>query len=449
MKRIPATVASLAALLLAACSTETNLPEATGKGIIRAINAMPASPEFGFLIEERLIDSVAYRESSAAVRYDDLSYTFNVEIRFAGETTARRVASQIIDVQANTDYTLLVSGDVTAPTITVWEGAERTFDEGATGFEARFAHTAASAEAVDVYFAAPGVAPAPGNEIASLSFGEISAPADFSAGDYVLTITPADDPNTVLFVSEPTTFAAGNALIITPFDGVAFDNAPVVAREFSAAGDAVTLPDLRFPPSVEFVHAAPDLGTSDIFDDEALTSRIVADLAFGGVSTEVDVTADDNVFYFTPAGDTGAVTLESSLTAFGGIRYRVVAAGVAGAEQALALVPDRRSLQTQATLLTLGASNNFGTLAIHALSPGESLADSSPVQALAGLEPAAAAGLAAGSYELYVTEFGQDQVLAGPFAVDVNIGDVIDMVILDNVDPAVVDVLFLSGGPSP
>ncbi len=448
MNRFPATVVALAALLIAACDTSSSLPEATGKGIIRAVNAMPASPEFRFLIEERSIDSVGYRESSTAVRYDDLEYTFNIEIRFAGESSARRVASQFIDVQADVEYTLLVSGDVTAPTVTVWEGAERTFEEGGTVFEVRFAHTAASAPTVDVYFAAPDVSPSPGSEAATLSFGEIAAPADFTAGDYVLTITAAGDPDTVLFVSNATSFAAGDALILMPFDGVAIENAPVVVRSISAGGGAVTQSDARFAPSVEFVNASLDLGAVDVYSDEALTSPIVAGLDYGEASAEVTIESGDNVFSFTPAGDPGVIALEASLPALGSSRYRIVAAGVAGSQVGFPVIPDRRSLQTQAKLSTLNASNNFDALAIYALAPDESLEDAVPVQAAARLDPQAAAGLEAGSYELYVTEFGQDTILAGPYAVDVSIGDVVDMIVLDTVDPAVLDVLFLSGGPS-
>lgn len=449
MMRIPATLAVLTALLLAACTSDSNLPEATGKGSIRAINAMPASPDMRFLIEERLIDTVGYTASSTAVRYDNLDYTFNIEIRFAGEVSARRVASRFIDVEADTEYTLLVSGPVAAPTITVWEGPVRTFDEAATVFEVRFAHTAASAGAVDYFFAPAEVTPAPGNEAATLAFGEVAAAADFAAGEYVLTITAAGDPDTVLYVSDPTAFAAGNALLITPFDGIATNNAPVAVRVISAGGATTALPDARYTPSVEFVNASPDLGAVDVYADEALTSPVVTGLGYGEVSAEVSVAAGENVFFFTPAGDTGAVSLEAPLPTFGGTRYRLVTAGLAGSLGALGVVPTRRSLDTEARLSTLSASNNFDVLAVFALAPGQALADAVPVQAVARLEPTGAFALPAGSYELYVTEFGQEEVLAGPFAVDVGIGDIIDMLILDAVDPAVVDVLFLAGGPSP
>ncbi|MBT8088408.1 MAG: DUF4397 domain-containing protein [Gammaproteobacteria bacterium] len=447
MNRISRLFAAAAVLMLAACDTGSTLPEATGKGSIRAINAMPTSPEFRFLIEERALDNVSYKSASSSVRFDDLEYTFSIEIPFAGESSVRRVARQFIDVQANRDYTLLVSGAVAAPTITLWEGDERIFEEGSTEFAARFAHTAASIDAVDYYFSAPGVAPVLGEQVATLSFGEIAAPVDYSAGDYVLTITSAGDPDAVLYVSGTTSFNAGNTLFIMPFDGIARDTAPVVVRAIAAAGGSESIPDSRFPPSVQFVNASIDLGTSDIYDDQELTSRIVAGHAYRDVSEEISIAAETNVFLYTPAGDTGAVTLETSLPASGGLRYRVVAVGVAGSLQTFSLVPSSAGVDTHVKLTSLHTSNNFEFLDIYAVAPGESVDDANPASSLARLSQTNAA-LPAGSYDLYITEFVQKAVLAGPYRLDVSVGDVVDIIILDTVDPAVLDVLFVAGGPS-
>ena len=71
-------VAVLAAAILGGCA-ETSLPEATGKGTINMINAMPASPSVGFLIEERALGSVGYKVAHGAQPFDDLTYNFNFE----------------------------------------------------------------------------------------------------------------------------------------------------------------------------------------------------------------------------------------------------------------------------------------------------------------------------------------------------------------------------------
>lgn len=450
MKRILVLLSCTAALLLGACGKDSTLPAATGKASIRAINAIKTSPEFNFLIEERLIGSATYASATTSAEYDDLDYTFNIDVFYAGDTAFRRIASQFIDFEADKDYTVLVSGSLASPTLTLWVGDERTFDEADTVFEATFAHASASLGALDYYFADPTVAPALGNQVATLSFGEISAPADFEAGDFVLTITTADNPTDVVYVSDTTAIAAQGTFIFMPFEGSTSNTAPVVVRAISTAGDSISLPDPRFPPTIQFINASMELGASDIYDDELLTSQLVANHDYLEVSAELDIPAEANTFYYTPTGDTTAVTLETILTAFNGNRYRLVASGAAGEFSGTALIPDRRPVETHAKLLPFQVSNNFDFVDVYAVAADTSVDDANPVQF--GLSPrllTATVPLAAGSYDIYITESLEKVVLAGPYRIDVALGDIVDMIIVDTVDPAVLDILFLSGGPIP
>ena len=57
------------------------------------------------------------------------------------------------------------------------------------------------------------------------------------------------------------------------------------------------------------------------------------------------------------------------------------------------------------------------------------------------------APLGAGSYDVYLTEFNDKTVLAGPYRLDLALGDIVDMAAVDTVDPAVLDILFMQGGP--
>ncbi len=450
MKRTLTLLSCAAVLLLGACGQESSLPTATGKASIRAINAIKTSQEISFLIEERLIGPAGYAAATSSASYDDLDYTFNIEVFYAGESARRRIASQFIDFEADKDYTLLVSGSLSNPALTLWEGDQRSFDEADTVFEAKFAHASASLGALDYYFADPGVAPALGSQVATLSFGEVSQPADFSAGDFVLTITTANDPTDVVYVSETTSIAARGAFIFMPFEGSANNTAPVIVRAINTAGDSISLPDPRFPPTIRFVNASMDLGTSDIYDDEALTSQLVADHAYLDVSAELGIPAEAITFYYTPAGDTTAVTLEAELTAFNGNRYRLVATGVAGSLVGTSFVPDLRPVDTHAKLRLLQVSNNFDFVDVYAVEAGTSIDDVNPTRfGIVPRQPSSTVQLAAGSYDLYVTESLQKVVLAGPYRVDVVRGDIVDMIVVDTVDPAVLDALFLSGGPAP
>lgn len=450
MKRILLPSALLGILFLGACGSDSSLPVATGKADIRAINAIPTSQEIDFLIEERLIGTAPYQGVTSTAPYDDLEYTFNVNVLFAGNSSFRRVASQTLKVEANKDYTFLVSGAVANPTITVWQADERTFGETDTVFAAQFAHASASLGDLDYYFADAGTAPALGNEVATLSFGEISAATDFSAGDLVLTITTSGSPNDVVYTSATNTFPARDTIIFTTFDGDASDTAPVFVRGTSNLGINVALPDVNFSPTVQFVNASMDLGSVDIYDDEMLTSQRVASHGFRDATANLDVALGDNTFYYTPAGDTSAVTIEAPLIAFGGLRYRFVAIGLAGNPNSLSFIPDVRPVATQVKVLPYNASNNFAFVDLYAVEPDTSIDEQFPVRSALTAGIASTAGaLPAGSYDLYLTQFGEKDVLAGPYRIDAALGDVVDFVIVDTVDPAVLDIAFLTGGPTP
>lgn len=447
MKRI---FISLAILLLAACGTESDLPTASGKASIRAINAVSTSGEISFLIEERLIGAAPYKNITGTSRYDDLTYNFNFDVFYAGEPRLRRVASQFVDVIADRDYTFLITGSLSNPTLTLWEDDVREFDSAETVFAAKFVNTSSLPGALDFYFADPATPPAPGEQVATLLPGEISSGVDFPPGTYAITITTAGDHTDIVYASDSVPFVALNSFFITLFDGDANDTAPIVVQALPTNGIGVPMRDPSYLPAIEFINVSMDLGASDIYDDEMLTSLIVQDHDFRDVAIELPIASGANNFYYTPTGDTAAFILDGPLAAINGVRYRFYATGVAGDFGTDVVVPDRKSLETMAKATMYHYSNNFQFLDLYILEPGESVDDNFAARPrIERGSQTVNTALPAGSYDLYITEFNSKDVLAGPYSVDLVLGDIVDMVVVDTVDPAVLDVLFLSGGPAP
>jgi len=442
--------AGLAVLLLAACGNDSDLPEASGKATFRAINAIPTSGEISFRIEERGIGTANYKEVTAASAWDDLTYNFNFEVFFAGNLELTRIASQFVDAAAGRDYTFMISGSVASPTISVFEDEFREFDEAETVFASKFVHASASMGVLDYYFADPATPPAPGEQAATLSFGEISAAADFAAGDYVLTITTAGDHTDVVYQSDSVLFASRNTQFVTLFDGDANDSGPLIARALPAVGLSVSMPDPSYPARVEFINISMDLGAADIYDDELLTSLILENHDYLDVASEIEVASGESNFYYTPTGDTGTILLDGGLTASTGTRYRFYALGVAGDLTTDIVIPERQPLETMATLTMYHGSNNFDLLDLYIVDPGESIDEALPARFRipAGAQTQTAP-LEAGSYDIYITESSLKVALAGPYRLDVVLGDIVDFAAVDAVDPAVLDVLYLSGGPAP
>ena len=129
-------------------------------------------------------------------------------MRLALGEPATRVASEFLKVNADIEYTFLITGDIAAPTISLWEIPVREFDGTGTVFEMRVGHGADVLGSVDVYVGLLGIAPVLGEQVATLAPGEVSTPMDLSEDDYLITVTAPGDPTTVLYESFPSLIVA-------------------------------------------------------------------------------------------------------------------------------------------------------------------------------------------------------------------------------------------------
>lgn len=441
MARISRVLAAIiVAFAIGACGSDSSLPVATGKASIRMINAIPTSPEIGFLIEERALDAVRYKSNSSPESWDDLEYTFNFEIIRPFEDELTRIASQFLDVTREIEYTFLVRGSLDAAVVDVWQIPERSFSGSETIFEMRVGNAADALGLVDVYVGLEGVDPVLGAQVASLAPGEVSAPTDIEEDVYVVTITAAGDPANILFQSVPTRILANQSVIVTAFAGDANDTAPVTVRLFNQLGASSAVTDARFPPTARLIHATSDLGTSDVYDDAALQNRIVADLAFGDITGDIDVAVGEVPITATAPGNVGAILLEDTLTTFAGSRLNyyltVLSDEVVGSQ----VFVDRRPVETIARLTFFHSAINHEFVDLYVVDAGTTIDDVFPrlITATYGLQ-APEIRLDAGSYEIYVTTAGEKTILDGPVSLEVALGDVFEAVLLDRVDPSLAE----------
>lgn len=446
MKQFTTLAVAAAALLLGACAEDSSRPTPKGEGTLRAINAIPTSGEFRLLIEERLIGTSTYRTSTSPAVFDGLFYNFNFETVLPGDNTLTRVATVPLDVQDDTDYTFIISGDLAAPDVALVEKAERDWDGSETVFEIRFGHTAPSLGDVDVYFDPPGTPPTLGNEVASLSFGDISAPLDFEAVEMVLTLTAPGDPATVLFESDSLTLTAATSYFMSTFDTTANDIGPVAVSLFSfAASSGGAIADVNIDPTVRFFHASRNFATADVYIDEPPTNALFTNHAFGDITGDIPVPAGDLALTYTEAGNIGNFLLEDTETVQRGARRNFYVVRNLDDENVLISGSlDRRSVANTVKFFITNTSGDNSSVDVYVVPTGESVDDHGPIIAsLPTLFPLARVLLNPNSYDLYLTVPAEKTVLFGPLPFDANLGDVIDVVIYDTVDPAVPDVVIV------
>jgi hypothetical protein len=446
MKRYVILAVCVAAVFLGACTKESNLPVANGEGAVRALNTIPASPQIAFMIEERVLGAAISKEMTPTSVYDGLGYTFNFEALLAGDTTTTRIASQFLEVEADKDYTFVISGAFDAPDITILEGDRRAWTESETVFETRMAHFAQTLGNVDIYFADPLIPPALGAQIATLEVGEIAAPIDLESGEYVMTVTPAGDDSTILFASDPVTITAQAQFMITIFDGDENDLAPASVRLFNlSVGATGALADSRFPPTMRFIHGGLNFGNADIFIDDPLTVPVVTDHAFKDFTPFIDVTSGVVPITYTPPASTGTTLLDVDEAIFPGTRTDFfVLTTNDGTDIKVSNLADRRAIQTRARLSFINTAGSRAAVDVYVVLDGVLPEDSFPI--LPGLPPGIAPvqiPSAPGSYDIYITDVDEVIPLAGPIDLDLDFYDVVETIIFENVDPSIVDFAII------
>jgi len=443
MKRIFLLLTCLGALFLSACDVESKLPTPTGKGQIRAINAIPGSPQFVFLIEERPLGTLKYKQSSNPGIFDDFSYSFNFDIRYPGDAIPTRVASETLKVEKDREHIFLVTGDITAPTFTVWEGDIREWAAGDTVFEVRVGHGSASLGDIDVYFDEAGTALGTNAPVATLAFGEIGAAADYEAGPYVMTVTATGDVDTVYYTSSATDLLPQFAHVITVFDGDGNDTAPVAVRSMTSVGNPLLMPDANYPPETRFIHSAYTLETVDVYNDELLTNLFAEDVTFGVATSDLETVLEGEDYYFTPADSQATVLFEyGTITQNPGTFTHVYLRGDTDEWGATRLTPDRSTSSISVKLRVYHAAVNNLLFNVYLKDRDEPLSeDDQPL--LLGIYSASTGVVTfdAGSYDIYVTEQGTKNEISAPYQIDVALGDIVDLIAVDTVDPAIVELI--------
>ena len=444
MQKMLLVMGGIAVLAVTGCTGESSREQATGSASFRALNAIPTSPTFAFLIEEQTAGTADYKNTSTRLVFDDLDYTFNFQVALAGNFGTTRVASQLIETVRDKDYILLISGAIDTPTITVWENDWREWQTTDTVFRASFAHTAESLGPVDVYFLAPGVPPSAGQQVGTLDFAEILPYADYPQGDYVIYFTTANDPGDILYTSNTLTPTVQTGFIASIFDGDANDVTPYPVKAIRDDGAVSNLVDANSSSTVRFLHASSDLATSDIYIDEMLTAPFVTDLAFQDVTGDLPIDVGIYPVTFTAAGQVGSILFENSLGVVGGARYQFYAIGETDAFSAVIIVPDRRSIETVARLSFIHTATNHDAVDLYIVDTGTDITTALPrlFNVPIGTQPIAL-NLDAGDFEIYVTPFNEKTVLAGPIALTTDYGDVYETITYNNVDPAIADFVFI------
>jgi len=451
IRRFIALLATLAVVAAVSGCSESAREAATGKGSIRGINAIVTAPEVGFLIEERNLGNVDFKQNSGFNSFDDLSYNFNFDLFLPGQLNATRLTTEFIDVLADHEYTVVLTGTIANPSSFFWEDPVREWSGTETFFEVFFAHLAPSVGELDVYFATTGTVPVLGQAVGSVSNGERLPALELEAAQYELILTPKDDPATIIYQSVPLAAAAQTQVLVAVFDPDPSVRGNVGVNFIAHSGGSAVLSDINFPPQVRTLHAAFGTENFDGYFNSDFANIIYSDIGFQELSPYADVFDAVTLLTLTPVGNSGATIHEGDAIASAATKRTVVLAGVPGAPVFIQLLDDARPLETFPTIRILNASLSTDFLDVYLLPPGTSI-DDAIIPQIRGLPSLTNTGFNAtstGMLEVTITLVGEKTPIAAPIILDLANGDTLDTTIMDTVDPGIVELVIVDSQAAP
>ncbi len=431
---------SLAALALglAACdsgsdSFATATPP-TPSFDLQVLHASPDAPAVDVVVRgNTVLSGVDYKQGSG--RFQFLEGSLNIAVEGILPTGNVPVIGPVdLDFSGNNIYTVVAVNDVANIGPVIVEQPRTAVSAGAARLNVL--HAAAAAPEVDVFVTTPGADLSATAPVGTFSFQETIGPAEVTAGDYQIRVTPAGDPATVVFDSGTIALADGSDLFVAAVPNTSGGAAPISLVVLTGSGSAEIL-DADTPASLRVFHKSADAPAVDVVVNDDFAAPLIEDLSFPNFVGYVGVPVADYNVKVAPANSTNFV-IEADLSLAAGQTYDVLAVGDLATIEPLVLNDDPRVVNTEAKVRIVHASPTAQDVDIYVAAPGTDIATIAP--AFAGVPfrgstgyvslPADADGE---SFEVTVVPAGTTTPAIGPAVFNFFAGDVLTVVARDAV----------------
>ncbi len=435
MRTLYQSALALVILVLAACDSNNGAifttvePPKTFN--IQVVHASPDAPPVNVLVDgNAVLTDVDYNAGSAQLTLDEGTYSIEVEgILPGGNATV--IGPVSLDFAGDTTYTVAAVGSVAAIEPVVFSQARGTPTAGSARLSVL--HAAAAAPEVDVYVTAPGADLAGSAAVGSFEFKGTLGPAEVTAGDYQIRVTPAGDPATVVFDSGTIALADGDDLFVAAVPSTNAGPSPISLVVLTGAGSAEIL-TASTPASLRVFHTSPDAPAVDVVVNDAFAAPLVPGLSFPNFAGYVNVPADTYNVKVTAAGNPGVIVIDADLTLEASQAYDVLAVDTLAAIEPLVLNDDPRPVSTYAKVRIVHSSPTAQDVDIYVTAPGTDINTVDPTLAVVPFK--ASTGyipLPEGSYDVTVVPAGTKTAAIGPATFDFFNGDVLTVVARDAV----------------
>lgn len=424
MRPIASTALLASALLLAACDNDNDIapPAAEPTARVRVIHASPDAPNVNVVAgTANLATNLAFKEATPLQTVAAGAVSVRVDAIVPGGTPTV-IGPVNLTLERDTSYSVIAIGDVAAIQPLVIADASSA---PATGnVRVRVVHAAPNAPAVDVYVTAPTALLPQSVALGPLAFGQQATPISAPAGDYRVRVTPAGNPNTVVFDSGTIALASGTDLLAVAVQNTGPGGAPV-SLVASTGTSSFEILDSATPAQLRVIHASPDAPAVDVIVNDNFGAPVLEDVPFPAVSGYLTVPPGAYNVKVTAANNPGAIVIDANVNLEAGKRYSVYATGPLVSIAPYVLVDDNRSVATAAKVRIVHTAPSAGRVDLYVTAPGAGIATATP--AFTNVPFRAETGyvnLAGGNYDVTVTPTGTKTPAIGPATITIADGSV-------------------------
>ncbi len=438
MKKVFTLSLAVAALGLSACDSSndgTPVTPPTPTFDLQVLHASPDAPPVDIVVNgSAALQNVDYKQGSGRFQFDEGSLNIAVE-GILPSGNAPVIGPVDLSFVGNNIYTVVALDEVANIAPVIIEQPRTPVTTGSARLNVL--HAAAAAPQVDVYVTTPGADLAASPVVGTFSFTESIGPAEVTAGDYQIRVTPAGDPTTVVFDSGTITLADGNDLFVAAVPNTSGGAAPISLVVLTGSDSAEIL-DVDTPASLRVFHKSPDAPAVDVVVNDNFAAPLIEDLAFADFVGPVGVPATDYNVKVTPANNAGVIVIDADLSLAAGQTYDVFAVGELAAIEPLVLNDDPRVVSTEAKVRIVHASPTAQDVDIYVAAPGTDITtitpafENVPFKASTGYV-SLAADADGEAYEVTVVPAGTTNPAIGPAVFDFFAGDVLTVVARDAV----------------
>ncbi|UCG73056.1 MAG: DUF4397 domain-containing protein [Chromatiales bacterium] len=366
-------------MLCAAMAGCDDLSDSLGsQGAFQTLHAVPDLQATTYFIRETPFATLDYIGNTSLLQVGTGTYPLRYEVRRPNETELDVLLRVDVPVDANREYTYVLSGTAAAVDFITWERAARAFTDDSI-LATEYGHAALGFGPVDFYLEAPGANLPGATPRASLAYQEELSDVDVAPGDYVLTVTTQGQVGDVLFQSDTFTLTERTNVLFALLSGADQGTAPLLVR---VLGDPfiVTLQDALSDPGLRAAHSVLNDGNVDFVVNDDFASPLISDVAFKGVTayTPSPVTGVDVPLDITPTGDPGTPLVEDALVLENGVAYSLYYIGTTDNLGAVQLLDDNRRLAEFAKFRVFEGAANYFAVDVYVVEPGDDYRDFFP-----------------------------------------------------------------------